>query len=47
MDRIITFTEQVLDGKGIECDSKISEISKEQLRQILEENRKFRKKKMA
>jgi hypothetical protein len=32
-DEIITLTEQVLDAKGIECDSKISE---EQLSEILE-----------
>jgi hypothetical protein len=33
---VITLTEQVLDAKGIECDSKISKISEEQLREILE-----------
>jgi hypothetical protein len=32
-DEIITLTEQVLDAKGIECDSK---ISGEQLSEILE-----------
>lgn len=46
-DEIVTLTEQVLDAKGIECDSKISKISEEQLRQILEEVRKLRKKKKA
>src|SRR5215207_6176575 len=35
-DEIITLTEEVLDAKGIECDSKISKISEEQLREILE-----------
>jgi hypothetical protein len=35
-DEIITLTEHVLDAKGIECDSKISKISQEQLREILE-----------
>jgi hypothetical protein len=35
-DEVITLTEQVLDAQGIECDSKISKISEEQLRQILE-----------
>jgi hypothetical protein len=35
-DEIISLTEQVLDAKGIECDSKISKISEEQLREILE-----------
>jgi hypothetical protein len=34
-----------LDAKGIECDSKISKISEEQLKGILEEVRKLRKKK--
>jgi CRISPR/Cas system CMR-associated protein Cmr3 (group 5 of RAMP superfamily) len=42
-DEIITLTEQVLDAKGIECDSKISKISQEQLREILEGVRKLRK----
>jgi hypothetical protein len=44
-DEIITLTEQVLDAKGIECDSKISKISEEQLREILEGVRRLRKKK--
>jgi hypothetical protein len=44
-DEIITFTEEILDAKGIECDSKISKISEEQLKEILEEVRKLRKKK--
>jgi hypothetical protein len=34
-----------LDARGIECDSKISKISEEQLKTILEEVRKLRKKK--
>ena len=42
-DEIITLTEQVLDAKGIECDSKISKISEEQLREILEGVRRLRK----
>ncbi len=42
-DEIITLTEQILDAKGIECDSKISKISEEQLREILEEVRRLRK----
>jgi hypothetical protein len=41
-DEIITLTEQVLDAKGIECDSKISE---EQLSEILEGDRRLRKRK--
>jgi ribosomal protein S13 len=42
-DEIIGLTEEVLDAKGIECDSKISKISEEQLREILEEVRKLRR----
>mgnify|MGYP006161343223 CR=1 FL=1 len=41
-DEVVSFTEQVSDAKGIECDSK---ISGEQLREILEQVRKLRKKK--
>jgi hypothetical protein len=44
-DEIITLTEQVLDAKGIECNSKISKISEEQLREILEGVRRLRKRK--
>ena len=44
-DEIITLTEQVLDAKGIECDSKISKIPEEQLREILEGVRSLRKRK--
>ena len=44
-DEIISLTEQVLDAKGIECDSKISKISQEQLREILEGVRRLRKRK--
>ena len=44
-DEIISLTEQVLDAKGIECDSKISKISEEQLRGILEGVRRLRKRK--
>ena len=43
-EEIITLTEKVLDAKGIECDSKISKISEEQLREILEGVRRLRKK---
>ena len=41
-EEVVSFTEQVSDAKGIECDSKISE---EQLREILEQVRKLRKRK--
>ena len=44
-DEIVSLTEQVLDAKGIECDSKISKISEVQLREILEQVRRLRKKK--
>ena len=44
-DEIISLTEQVLDAQGIECDSKISKISEEQLRGILEGVRRLRKRK--
>jgi hypothetical protein len=44
-DEIVSLTEEVLDANGIECDSKISKISEEQLRGILEQVRKLRKKK--
>jgi hypothetical protein len=43
-DEIITLTEQVLDANGIECDSKISKMPEEQLREILEGVRRLRKK---
>jgi hypothetical protein len=42
-EEIITLTEQVLNAKGLECDSKISKISQEQLREILEAVRRLRK----
>ena len=41
-DEIIDLTEQVLDAKGLECDERISKISEELLREILEEVRKLR-----
>jgi hypothetical protein len=44
-DEIVSLTEQVLNAKGIECDSKISKLSEEQLKEILEQVRKLRKKK--
>jgi hypothetical protein len=44
-DEIVSLTEQVLDAKGIECDSKIAKISEEQLREILEQVRRLRRKK--
>jgi hypothetical protein len=44
-DEVITLTEQVLDAKGIACDSKISKISEEQLKEILEAVRRLRKRK--
>jgi len=45
-NEIIQITEEVLDSKGIECDARISKLSEEQLKEILEEVRdKIKKKK--
>jgi hypothetical protein len=44
-EEIIRLTEKVLDSKGIECDAKIAKISEDQLREILEEVRRLRRKK--
>ena len=44
-EEIIAFTEDVLQARGIECDSRISKISEQQLKEILEEVRQLRKKK--
>ena len=45
-DEIIQITEEVLDSKGIECDARISKLSEDQLKEILEEVRdKIKKKK--
>lgn len=43
-DEIVQLTEEVLDAKGLECDSRIAKISEDQLREILAEVRKLRKK---
>ena len=43
-NEIIEYTEQVLDAEGMECDSKISKVSEEKLKEILKEVRKIRKK---
>jgi len=43
---MISLTEQVLDARGIECDARIAKISEDRLREILEEVRKLRKKKI-
>lgn len=43
-NEMIELTEQVLDAEGIECDSKISKVSEEKLKEILKEVRKIRKK---
>ena len=39
---VISVTEEVLDAKGMECDSKIAKVSEETIRQILNEVRKRR-----
>ncbi len=41
-DEIVGLTEQVLDANGLECDERISKLSEEKLREILEEVRKLR-----
>jgi hypothetical protein len=38
----VDLTEQVLDAKGLECDERISKLSEEKLREILEEVRRLR-----
>jgi ribosomal protein S13 len=43
-DEIIKLTEQVLDANGLECDEKISKLSEEKLREILEAVGKLRRK---
>jgi len=43
-DEIVKITEEVLDAKGLECDSKIAKISLEQLGEISDEVRKLRRK---
>jgi hypothetical protein len=44
-DEIIKLTEEVLEAKGMECDSRIAKISEERLlREILEEVRNLRRK---
>jgi hypothetical protein len=35
-DEIVNLTEQVLDANGLECDERISKLSEEKLREILE-----------
>jgi hypothetical protein len=42
-DEIIDLTERVLHVRGIECDDRISKLSEEKLKEILEEVRKLRK----
>jgi hypothetical protein len=44
-DEIIDLTEHALHAKGIECDQRISKLSEEKLREILEEVRKLRRRK--
>ena len=44
-DEIIDLTEQVLQARGLECDERISKLSEETLREILEEVRKLRRRK--
>ena len=44
-EEIIQITEEVLESKGIECDARISKLSEEKLKEILEEVREKIKKK--
>jgi hypothetical protein len=44
-DQMISLTEQVLHAKGLECDSKISKISEERLREILDDVEGFEREK--
>jgi hypothetical protein len=44
-DEIIKLTEDVLDTRGIECDSRISRLPLDELEEILEEVRRRYKKK--
>lgn len=39
---MIDYTEDVLQSRGIECDKRISEMSEEQIKDILEEVRRLR-----
>jgi hypothetical protein len=41
---IMDYTEDVLQARGIECDKRISEMSEEQINDILEEVRRLRSK---
>jgi hypothetical protein len=43
-DAIISFTEEIIQARGIECDSRISKISEEQLKETFEEVRQLAKK---
>jgi isopropylmalate/homocitrate/citramalate synthase len=43
-DVIIALTEEVLQARGSECNSRISKMSEDQLNEILEEVRQLRKK---
>lgn len=44
-DEILKLTEEVLNANGIECDSKISKLNRDQIQKILDEVRKLRKRK--
>jgi len=43
-DEIIDLTQQVLHARGLECDERISKLSEEKMKEILEEVRKLRRK---
>ena len=44
-EEIIKLTEEVLDARGMECDSRISKLPLDELKEILEEVRRRYKKK--
>jgi hypothetical protein len=45
-NEIMDITKQVFDAEGIECDSRVSKTSEDNLAQILEKFRKIRKMKV-
>jgi hypothetical protein len=44
-DEMIRYTEEVMAAKGIECDATVEKLSLEEIRKILEEARRLRRRK--
>lgn len=44
-EEIMRLTEEVLEAKGIQCDARISKIPEQELIEILDKVREFRRKK--